>query len=245
MFSFITIAQLTYYFLFYSFFGWLLEISYASYKSRKFTNRGFLFGAFCPIYAFAAISLITLLKPLSQYPLLFFITAIAITSLIEYITGSILESVFKTKWWDYSNERFNLYGKICLKTSLCWGILSTFVFYFIHPSVASIVNKTINNTPSYFPYIIIFYFLIDFSLTINSLVNLKIIYLKLKKLGDKYEQDLLNFKKEHLSNLDFDDIKENFQQKQDQIYNNFKKKYKRLPKAFPNINKIINQLKKD
>lgn len=245
MLNYLNISQLVYYFLFYSSFGWLLEILYASYKSKKFVNRGFLIGPFCPIYAVGAISLFIFLKPITQHPLLFFIGAIIITSVIEYITGLILESVFKTKWWDYSNEKFNLHGKICLKISVSWGVLSTFIFYFIHPSVEALTFKISNTLPFYFPYLIILYFLIDFSFTINSLVNLKIIHSKLKKLKDKYEQDLIEFKEEHLSKIDFDEIKENFQQKQSQIYNNLKKKYKRLPKAFPNINKIINQLKKD
>lgn len=246
MLNYLTLSQFVYFFIFYSFLGWFIETLYLSlFLERKFVNTGFLSGPFCPIYGFGIISLIIFLNPLINYPLLFTLGAIIVTSIIEYITGFILESIFKTKWWDYSDKKFNLHGRICLKFSLYWAVLSTFAFYFIHPSVNTITNKAINIFPPYFPYLIILYFLIDFSLTINSLVNLKIIYLKLKKLGDKYEQDLINFKKEHLSTFDFDDIKENFQQKQNQIFNNLKKKYKRLPKAFPNISNIIDQLKKD
>lgn len=245
MLNYLNISQIVYYFIFYSFFGYFLENLYLIYESKKFVNSGFLIGPFCPIYAVSALSLFIFFEPISQHPLFFFLGAIILTSVIEYTTSLILESVFKTKWWDYSNEKFNLHGRICLKTSLSWGVLSTFIYYFVHPSVEIITNKIGNTLPSYIPYLIILYFLIDFSLTINSLVNLKIIYLKLKKLGDKYEENLIKFKKEHLSKIDFDEIKENFQQKQSQIYNKLKKKYKRLPKAFPNINIIINQFKKD
>lgn len=58
-----------------------------------------------------------------------------LTSILEYITGFILEKVFHNKWWDYSNKPFNLHGYICLKFSIYWGLACTFIMDVIHPII--------------------------------------------------------------------------------------------------------------
>ena len=39
-----------FYFLIYSFLGWCVEVCYATLNTKKFINRGFLNGPYCPIY---------------------------------------------------------------------------------------------------------------------------------------------------------------------------------------------------
>lgn len=213
-----SLSELILYFLIYSFFGWVLEILYVSYHSKKLVNRGFLFGPFLPIYGFGVLLFLTLLQPIYSYPLLFFVGAIIITSSLEYLTGFIFEKFFKTTLWDYSNEDYNLNGRICLRISIYWGFLSTFFFYFIQPNISQFVSFILSKSSFYLPAIIFLYFIIDFIVTIISFFGLKKIFNNIESLKGKYLDDLENFNKE-----------------QKTVYTNFKKSHRRLFKAFPKI----------
>ena len=106
------------YFFIYGFLGWCCEVIYAAIIDGKFVNRGFLNGPICPIYGFGVLFVLTLLEPIRENFLFLFIGSVILTSVLEFITGFLLEKVFKMKWWDYSNERFNIHGYICLKFSI-------------------------------------------------------------------------------------------------------------------------------
>lgn len=111
------------YFVIFSFLGWCMEVAYHTVCCGDFSNRGFLNGPVCPIYGVGAVSVIACLRPVEDSMVLLFIFATVITSVLEFITGYVLEKIFHTKWWDYSNTPFNIMGYICLKFSLCWGIV--------------------------------------------------------------------------------------------------------------------------
>jgi len=134
------------YFITYSFIGWLMEITYMFFTEGTFINRGFLYGPFCPIYGFGALLLIIFLKPMKHNALWIFFASIILTSVLEYFTGLLLESAFGKTWWDYSDQRFNIGGKICLRNSLIWGAFSVLFIYFLQPVVSRIVCRL----PSYF-----------------------------------------------------------------------------------------------
>lgn len=172
--------DLIYFFAIYSFLGWCTEVIYYIKKEHKFVNRGFLYGPFCPIYGSGIISIIVLLDNLKNNIFMLFISAFFLTSFIEYFTGLVLEKIFKSKWWDYSNDSFNIHGRICLLYSLIWGLASVGVIKVIHP----IIERVIINIPKSFGnilfYGIIIYFITDFSFTIASLVELKHILLTIQ-----------------------------------------------------------------
>jgi len=238
-------SHFVYFFLFYSFIGWIIDVLYTLYDEKRLVNRGFLSGPFCPIYAAGALTLLTLLKPFTANPSLIIIGSLLITSSIEYFTGFALESIFKAKWWDYSNKKFNLHGRICLEISIYWALAGTFVFYFIHPQVISATNNIIANFPFYLTYLIVIYFIIDFIHALNSLMDLKIVHITFNNLKNKYKQDIKEFKEKHLSKVDLDDIKDKFEDKQEEIYENFKEHHQRFLQAFPNIRRTIKRFKKD
>lgn len=119
----------------YSFLGWVCETFYCSVGQRHFVNRGFLFGPVCPVYGFGALAVLYLLAPFTRQPILLFIAAMVVTSLLEYLTGFLLEKLFHTKWWDYSTYRFNLHGRVCLKNSLLFGLIALIMVLFINPAV--------------------------------------------------------------------------------------------------------------
>ena len=162
---------IVYLFTFYSFSGWCLEVSYYFKNEKKFVNRGFLKGPFCPIYGFSIVTLILLLQQYKNNLLLLFIFAFFITSFFEYITGFILEKVFNAKWWDYTDDPFNIQGKVCLPYSLLWASGEVVIIKFINP----VVEEILYDLPYIFNYLIfycvVFYFLLDFLITIHSLLG--------------------------------------------------------------------------
>jgi len=95
-------------FFVYSFIGYVCEILYVSSIQRRFVDRGFLHGPICPVYGFGALLVIFLLKPVSHSIPILFISAVILTSVLEYFTGFLLETLFNTKWWDYSQYKFNI-----------------------------------------------------------------------------------------------------------------------------------------
>ncbi len=135
------------FFAFYSFLGWVLETAFAGVKHRKFVNRGFLNGFFCPIYGFGAVLVIlsddlvqTFVHNAKLSVLISIVLAVILVTALEYITGLILERIFHCKWWDYSDHAANLKGYICLKYSLLWGILALVLLRFFHPYVCALVD---------------------------------------------------------------------------------------------------------
>ncbi|WP_242842098.1 putative ABC transporter permease [Ruminiclostridium cellobioparum] len=160
------------YFTIYSFIGWFCEVVFCSFLSKRIVNRGFLAGPVCPVYGFGALFIIWLLEPVAFSLPFVFITGMAITSIIEYITGWLLETFFGTRWWDYSNKRFNLQGRVCLENSICFGMMGVLLIEVIHP----ITEKLVGNIPySYLMIIDILLFvvfIVDSIFTLNTLVNL-------------------------------------------------------------------------
>lgn len=127
--------------LIYGFFGWCGEVAFAAVKHGKFVNRGFLNGPICPIYGFGVLIVTVALEPIANNIPLLFVGSVVFTSLLEFITGFVLERLFHEKWWDYSNVRFNIKGYICPQFSLLWGVAATLIVLFLHPSVMWLVGK--------------------------------------------------------------------------------------------------------
>ena len=133
------------YFIFYAFIGWLLEVLCKFYTDKKFVNRGFLLGPICPIYGYGVLLMILLIGSNNNDILGIFLKSIFICSVLEYITSFLMEKIFKARWWDYSQKKFNINGRICLETMLPFGLMGTLVLYFVHPKiiyVLSLINPT-------------------------------------------------------------------------------------------------------
>lgn len=111
----ITIPQIIILFAAYAFIGWTIEVVYRSFTQRQLINAGFLFGPFIPIYGFGAAFIILLDFIIHNWPLpvKLVVYGIILTA-IEYSTGFLFEKIFQLKLWDYSNNKFNLHGRVCL-----------------------------------------------------------------------------------------------------------------------------------
>ena len=132
--------ELVWIFIIYAFIGWCTEVSYAALDTGKFVNRGFLNGPYCPIYGCGVVIVVAILTPLKENLLILFAGSFLLTSVLEYITGYILEKVFHNKWWDYSDKPFNIKGYVCLKFSIYWGLACTFIMDIIHPIIYATIR---------------------------------------------------------------------------------------------------------
>lgn len=133
------------YILIYSFLGWCVEVIYHTVTYGEFSNRGFVNGPVCTIYGFGFTGVVLCLTPIKDNLLVLFVGSVLLATLLELVTGWFLERIFHEKWWDYSNDKFNFRGYICLKFSLLWGLACTAVLLIIHPMVAGLVRRIPEN----------------------------------------------------------------------------------------------------
>lgn len=182
-------------FTIYSFLGWVCETIYCSIIFKKFVNRGFLNGPFCPVYGFGAILLLYILKPLPKNALLVFFAGVVITTALEYITACILEKLFHAKWWDYSKNKFNYKGRICLLNSTLFGLLSVALIFFIEPVTVWLINLMSQRVKYVLFALLAMYFIVDTTITVTSIYKLN---LRLEALSRAFSAI-----KEKLDNTDF------------------------------------------
>ena len=127
-------------FFIYSFLGWVWESAYVSIKNRKFVNRGFINGPLCTIYGAGAVAVYLILRPFEGNLGFLYIGGVVTATALEYVTGWIMETVFHTRWWDYSDKKYNLHGYISLASSLLWGVFSILLFQLLQPFVSWITS---------------------------------------------------------------------------------------------------------
>lgn len=130
-----TISQWLLFFYIYCFIGWCFESTYVSIKSHRLVNRGFIRGPFLPLYGCGAIVMLFLAKPFPGQPIPMFFSGMIGATILEYVTGVCMEALFKVRYWDYSNKRFNFQGQICLSSSIAWGVLTIVLNTWIHKPV--------------------------------------------------------------------------------------------------------------
>ena len=135
-----TVLNFIFYFFIYSFMGWALEVTCKLVTDRKFVNRGFLLGPICPIYGYSMVVLTLLIGTGDKDILSIFLKSILVCASIEYVTSFVLEKMFKARWWDYSNKKFNINGRVCLETMLPFGIMGTLALYFLQPRFGKFVH---------------------------------------------------------------------------------------------------------
>lgn len=128
------------YFVIFCVLGWVLEVAFSTIRHGKFVNRGFNNGPVCPIYGFCIAILRLVLHPLADTWLLLYLASVVLVTSIELLTGFVMDKIFDTKWWDYSNNKFNLGGYICLTFSLIWGALCVFIVKVLFPPVDALYH---------------------------------------------------------------------------------------------------------
>lgn len=158
-------------FLIFSLLGWCLEVLYGMVMTKKFVNRGFLIGPICPVYGIGCVLLYLLLNSYSKDPIMLMLASMAICSIVEYITSYVMEKIFKTRWWDYSNMKFNINGRICLEMIVPFGLLGLLVVYFLFPCVISLLSHISIPLLYTMTAILFVVFLVDLALSFNIILK--------------------------------------------------------------------------
>ena len=120
-------------FFFSAFLGWLMEVGCKLVQFHRFINRGFLLGPWCPIYGFGSVLITSLLSRYADSPLAVFCLAMVVCGTLEYLTSYFMEKLFHARWWDYSQKRFNLNGRVCADTLIPFGLLGLGMIYGVKP----------------------------------------------------------------------------------------------------------------
>ncbi len=239
------ISELLTYFIIYSFLGWIMESIFRSIIEKKVINTGFLIGPICPIYGFGACIMFLFLGNLKNNTILLFLISFTVLTLWEYIVGVLLEKIFNTKYWDYSDHKFNFQGRICLTNSIYWGILGILFIKFIHPFVQNILGKIDIKLLKFIIIIATITFIVDIIVSIIKVKNIKVNLQKVEKLNKEIKEKLKEVKlkaKETNQDVEKLEVIENLQklveklkkQRNKTIIRLYKNVY-RLKRAFPAI----------
>ena len=158
-------------FLIYSFIGWIVEVILAYFTHKKFINRGFLIGPYCPIYGVGVLLIVWLLKRYTDSILVLFILAMVLCMALEYMTSFVMEKLFNTRWWDYSDMRFNINGRICLETAIPFGIGGLVIMYLVNPLFEGILNMLSVKVVIILGSILLTLFLIDLGISLSVVLR--------------------------------------------------------------------------
>lgn len=164
--------QTLFIFFIYAILGWGLEVAFHALVTGKFINRGFLNGPWCPVYGFGASAVLACLLPLRGSVPLLFLGSLLVTSALEWLTGFVLEQLFHQRWWDYSDEPFNLNGYICLRFSLAWGLACLLVVDFIHPTVLWLIARLPHALGVVLLGVLLAAILLDLTATVRTIAKL-------------------------------------------------------------------------
>lgn len=183
-----TMIQWLFFFYFYCFFGWIFESSFVSLKSRKFVNRGFMRGPFLPIYGSGAIMMLVVSMPFQDNILLTYIAGCIGATVLELVTGVIMEALFKVRYWDYSNQRFNYKGHICLSSTIAWGFLTILMTEVVHKGVEQVVFSIPEAVVTLVTIVVTVYIIIDFTLSFKAALDLRDVLIGLEKAKEEMER---------------------------------------------------------
>ncbi|MBR3161895.1 MAG: putative ABC transporter permease [Bacilli bacterium] len=220
-------------FFIYSTLGWIAETIYTSIKEKKFVNRGFLIGPYCPIYGCGSVLMILYLTQYKDNFITVFLLSMLICCFLEYLTSYLMEKIFKARWWDYSDMKYNLNGRICGENALLFGIGGLVIIYIVNPIITKIINL-FNPTITIILSIIFFTIFIADTILSFNIIN------KLKKNINVI--NTTNDSTQELKSLVSAIISNNIETHKNKL-NIFQR---RIIKAFPNINlnDLINNNKK-
>lgn len=168
-------------FLIYSIIGWLIEVVNVSWIEKRFVNRGFLMGPYCPIYGVGGLLCYLLLRKYLDDSLALFMMSISIFSILEYVTSYLMEKLFKARWWDYSNKKYNINGRICLETMIPFGLLGCFAMYVLNPILINMLEAIPNIVSIILSIVLFIWFMIDVCISFKVIINFKNLAFSIRK----------------------------------------------------------------
>ena len=183
-----TMEQWLFFFYFYCFFGWCFESSYVSLKKRQPVNRGFMRGPFLPLYGSGAIMMLVVSMPFQNNVWLTYLAGCIGATLLEYVTGVVMEAMFKVRYWDYSYQKFNFQGHICLSSTLAWGGLTILMTRVVHKPIEQLVTAIPESILMAVILLITVIAVVDFTLSFKAAIDLRDILVKMEAAKDELER---------------------------------------------------------
>ena len=245
-----------FYFFMYGFVGWLGESIYCSVGNKRWINRGFLRGPLCPIYGTGAIVLLLCIYPLRELTanlyvneIIIFFVGLVVCDTVEFLTSLIMEKLFNARWWDYSDRKFNIQGRICLTHTLYWGTAACLFAFVIQPIVSTYFINMINPVSrKTIVYIVLTVFALDLIDTVINALGIRDVLSKFKALSDdiaafavtaynKIETKVGKFTEESRAELEenLNSLKSRYENLKTETADKSNKTKKRLVKAFPKL----------
>ena len=221
-----------------------MESIFRSIMEKKIINTGFLKGPICPIYGIGAIIVFTFLQSLENNIVLLFLASIIILTLWEYIVGVMLEKIFHTRYWDYSDHKFNIQGRICLSNSIYWGVLGVVFVKYIHPNIQNLIQKVDIKLLYFIVTILMVVFIVDMITSIVKIKNIKSTLEKIEELNKEIREKIKEIKilpkeiqeKEKLiASEKLQKLVEDLKKRRNRTIKHLYKNVYRLKKAFPAI----------
>lgn len=228
------LEEVLWWFVLYAFFGWCVEVVYATVTRGIFINRGFLSGPYCPIYGFGALLVLWVTRPFAGNLLALFIVAMALTSILELLAGWLMKIIFNQRWWDYRDRPFNIGGYICLEFSIIWGLACVFVVMIIQPLIVEIMPKLLTQLGLALLLVFLIGMAADLIATITQMLKLKRQLLLVDEIDQRMRQisDGLGEKLSGVSKTALKELNE-LKQRHDETLIYLNQRYRRLIKAFP------------
>ncbi len=218
-----TLSEWFLFFIGYSFIGWSIEVIGVVINQKKFVNRGFLIGPYCPIYGVGGIIMTLTLTKYFEHPVTLFAMGMFECAILEYFTSYIMEKLFNARWWDYTKYKYNINGRICLETMIPFGLLGCVAIYLINPFLnkwLSLMNIDVINVLA---IIMVTIFVVDI------FVSVKVI--------DSFKKTTMQFKNK--------DNTEEITKKIRAVLSSKSPFTKRLVDAFPNLKAAIANIKNE
>ena len=178
IFSYTTDQWLLFLFI-YFFFGWIFESTYVSLCKHRFVNRGFMRGPFLPLYGSGAILMLFVSIPVENHLALVYLAGCIAATALEYVTGVCMEKLFKVRYWDYSKQKFNYKGQICLSSTLAWGGLTIFLLKVIHPPIERFVLGLPTQLVSVVTHVLTALVGVDMALSFKAALDVRDVLVKL------------------------------------------------------------------
>lgn len=236
-----TFSRLCLLFTVYSMAGWISEVIYCGSIEKRFINRGFLHGPWCPVYGCGGLLVIGLLEPFKDNIFILYPAAFVITGVLEYLTGWLLESLFNTKWWDYSERKFNIKGRVCLRNLLLFAAGGSVAVMFVHPHIAAFIDSLSARIRQYAALGLTAVFSVDFALTLRKLTDFTEYLTRLEdfaeSLKERYESETW-FKSQSLDEM-FTTVKERAHLRKGEISERILQKIDSFSERYPSAERFF------
>ena len=178
-------AEWVFYFFVYCFLGWIWECLYVAVHEKHFVNRGFMRGPLLPIYGSGAILLLALTLPIRGNYVLMTVVGIVGASILEYVTGAVMEALFHVRYWDYTGRFLNLNGYICFASTACWGAMTFIVTGFVHPKIAALTALIPGEILQWADYLITAIACVDFGISFKTAIDFRNVLIRAEKAREE------------------------------------------------------------